>query len=127
MNRKLLAPALAGVALLGLAGAASAAPANRPAVMNATVNVRSGPSVIYPIVGKAYAGQRVSVTGCQNAWCYVVKPGRDGWVAARFLNRLPNFPFFNLYLNFGNPPPPPGHGPGPHPGPGPGPYPHPHP
>ena len=120
MTKKVVLPIVAGAAMLGFAGAAAAS----PAYMNSTVNVRNGPGIYYQIVSKAYRGQDVDVRGCQRGWCYIEKRGRDGWVAARFLDSVDEGPSVDFYLDFGwwpgfrpHPPGPPGPGPG-----GPGPF-----
>ena len=56
-----------------------------PAVATSAVNVRSGPSTAYAIVDTLHAGQAVEVTNCQGGWCYVEKPGPDGWVSGNYL------------------------------------------
>lgn len=119
MKVGVLLPVLAGAALIGFAGVASAS----PAVVNSSVNLRSGPGVSYPVAGKVKAGQRVDVVGCRASWCYITKAGPDGWVAARYLGRVQKGPVVNFHLNFGNPPSPPAKHPGPAPTPAPNPQP----
>jgi uncharacterized protein YraI len=122
MNKQILLPIVAGAAILGFAEAATAS----PAVITATVNIRSGPGIYYYVIGTAYRGQYVDVRGCQSGWCYIEKRGPDGWVSARYLGGGSSGPSVNFYLDFGygpwfGPRPGPGRGPGPGPGlPGPG-------
>lgn len=73
-----------GAALLGalllLPTVASAATAT------ATVNVRSAP-VNGAVVDVLRPGEQVDIDRCQsNGWCFVNKPGPDGWVSARYLS-----------------------------------------
>lgn len=75
---------LAGAAavLLGSLFAASAASA---AVATSTVNVRAAP-VNGAVVDVLRAGQEVEIDRCSGGWCYVIKPGPDGWVSANYLS-----------------------------------------
>jgi len=75
---------LAGAAavLLGslfFAGAANAA------VATSTVNVRAAP-VNGAVVDVLRAGQEVEIDRCSGGWCYVIKPGPDGWVSSSYLS-----------------------------------------
>ena len=74
---------LAAAAFLVSAAAAVAA----PAVATDNVNVRSGPGTGHAKVDALQRGQSVEVTQCQGLWCYVEKPGPDGWVLAEYLER----------------------------------------
>lgn len=56
-----------------------------PGTITANVNVRSGPGTNFPVVDVSQRGQQVDVQRCQGSWCYVVKPGPDGWVSASYL------------------------------------------
>jgi len=56
-----------------------------PATATSAVNVRSGPSTAYTILDTLHTGQAVNVTQCQGGWCYVEKPGPDGWVSGNYL------------------------------------------
>lgn len=75
---------LAGAAavLLGSLFAANAASA---AVATSTVNVRAAP-VNGAVVDVLRAGQEVEIDRCSGGWCYVIKPGPDGWVSANYLS-----------------------------------------
>jgi len=84
LSRKLSALAMSGVVLLGMVGAASAA----QAVATGSVNVRSGPSTQYGRVDTLQRNQLVEVTSCRGSWCYVEKPGADGWVSANYLAQV---------------------------------------
>jgi uncharacterized protein YraI len=57
-----------------------------PGVVTSNVNVRSGPGTNYAVVDVAQRGQQVDVQQCQGSWCYVAKPGPDGWVSASYLS-----------------------------------------
>lgn len=73
--------ALAAAAILVFLPAAQAA----PGYATANVNVRSGPGTNYAVVDTLVRNQQVDVQQCQGNWCYVVKPGRHGWVSASYL------------------------------------------
>lgn len=83
LSRKLMAGGLATLALLATSAAAFAA----PAVATGNVNVRSGPGTGYGVIDTLRRGQQVDVQQCRGSWCYVVKPGPDGWVSASYLSR----------------------------------------
>jgi uncharacterized protein YraI len=70
--------ALAGTLVLGAAPAA-AEQATTP------VNVRGGPGTGYGVVDVLARGERVDVTRRTGGWCYVQRPGPDGWVSCRYL------------------------------------------
>ena len=75
---------LASLGLLG--GLAFAVPAAQAAEAIGSVNVRSGPGTSYRVVDRLFRGEDVNVRRCRaNGWCYIVHPGPDGWVSARFL------------------------------------------
>ncbi|GHA16834.1 hypothetical protein GCM10007989_10010 [Devosia pacifica] len=85
-TRKMLLNLFTGMAVAATAAvvflpAAQAA----PATASANVNVRSGPGGSYGVVDVLQRGQRVEVDRCQGSWCYVVKPGPDGWVSSNYL------------------------------------------
>lgn len=72
-----------GAVLLGTALAPSIASA---ATATATVNVRNAP-VSGAVVDVLRPGQQVEIDRCvTSGWCYVIKPGPDGWVSARYLS-----------------------------------------
>lgn len=81
MRLKPLAVPFALALLLGGTAAAAAA----TAYASTTVNVRSGGGTGYPVVDVLRGGERVEVDYCQGAWCFVEKPGPDGWVNANYL------------------------------------------
>ena len=105
--QKMISLALGGTVLLGMAGAAMAA----PAVATTNVNVRSGPSAGYRVVDTLRRNEVVEVTNCRGGWCYVEKAGPDGWVSANYLqNGRPSYsskPAVNFSFSFGTPPRPP--------------------
>ena len=74
--------AVAAAAIVVFLPAAQAA----PGVATSNVNVRSGPGTGYGVVDTLRRGQNVDVQRCQGSWCYVVKPGPDGWVSASYLS-----------------------------------------
>ncbi len=81
-SRKLLASALATMAVLATTAAASAA----PAVATGNVNVRSGPGTGYAVVDTLARGQQVDIQYCRGSWCFVEKRGPDGWVSSNYLS-----------------------------------------
>ncbi len=132
------ATAVAATAVVVFLPAAQAA----PGTVTSNVNVRSGPGTQYQVVDTVRRGAQVDVQQCQGSWCYIVKPGADGWVSANYLNAggapvNPSQPGLSFgvqvpggpSINFGigqqpqQPPQPPRPGPRPGPGPGPGPGP----
>ncbi|GGF13704.1 hypothetical protein GCM10011321_02090 [Youhaiella tibetensis] len=82
LRTKILAGGLAALALVATAGAALAA----PAYATSNVNVRSGPGTGYRSVDVLTRGQPVDVQQCRGSWCFVSKPGPDGWVSANYLS-----------------------------------------
>lgn len=54
-----------------------------------SLNVRSGPGAGYRVVDTLAPGEVVDVARCNTTrtWCKIYHPGRDGWVAARYLTR----------------------------------------
>ncbi|QDZ10948.1 SH3 domain-containing protein [Devosia ginsengisoli] len=86
-TRKMLLNIATGIAVAATAAvvflpAAYAA----PGVVTGNVNVRSGPGTNYGVVDVAARGTQVDVQRCQGSWCYIVKPGPDGWVSASYLS-----------------------------------------
>jgi len=52
----------------------------------AWVNVRSGPGTGYRVLDTLHPGEQVTVRDCRSSgWCFVVRPGPDGWVSGRYL------------------------------------------
>lgn len=74
--------AIAAMAVVVFLPAAQAA----PGTITSNVNVRSGPGTNYAVVDTARRGQQVDVQQCQGSWCYIAKPGPDGWVSANYLS-----------------------------------------
>ena len=74
--------AVAAAAVVVFLPAAQAA----PGTATNNVNVRSGPGTGYAVVDTLRRGEQVDVQRCQSSWCYVVKPGPDGWVSASYLS-----------------------------------------
>jgi hypothetical protein len=87
MKKNVLAAALAVVALAVSSASAFAAPAR----VDTHLNVRSGPGTNYRVVDSVSRGQVVDVQYCRGNWCFVEKPGPDGWVSARYLSRGGNW------------------------------------
>lgn len=103
-QKKLISLVLSGAMVLGVAGAAMAA----PAVSTGNVNIRSGPGTQYERVGVLARNQLVDVTGCRGGWCYIEQRGRDGWVSANYLQaerrQSSSRPSVNFSFSFGNVP-----------------------
>jgi len=129
LRSKLMAGGLALATLVATAGIANAA----PGFATSNVNVRSGPGTSYRVIDTLQRGQRVDIRQCQGSWCFVSKPGPNGWVSANYLSRGGSNVIVRppvviqppIFINPGwnRPPPPrPPFGPGPRP-PGPGPRP----
>jgi len=115
------AVAVATTAVVVFLPAAQAA----PGTVTSNVNVRSGPGTNYAVVDTVRRGQQVDVQQCQGSWCYVSKPGPDGWVSASYLaaggrpvnpsqpgisfgfNLGPNGPNVNIGIGNQQPPRPP--------------------
>ena len=119
MAKNIFKAALSSIMLIGMAGAALAA----PAVATANVNVRSGPGTNYQAVSVLRSGERIDVQGCQAGWCYIDGRNVEGWVSWQYLAEVnrPTRPATVFQFNFGSPPrwnaPRPDHGPS-RPGPG---------
>ncbi len=75
---------LAGAAALLLGSLLFASAANA-AVATSTVNVRNAP-VNGAVVDILRAGDEVEIDRCTGGWCYVIKPGPDGWVSQTYLS-----------------------------------------
>lgn len=75
---------LAGAAALLLGSLLFASAANA-AVATSTVNVRNAP-VNGAVVDVLRADDEVEIDRCQAGWCYVIKPGPDGWVSQAYLS-----------------------------------------
>lgn len=83
LGRSLIGAATAlAVLALPTAGAMAAT-----AFASSTVNVRSGNGTGYPVVDVLRRGERVDVEYCRGAWCFVSKPGPNGWVNANYLTQ----------------------------------------
>ncbi len=101
-----LIAAIASLAIIAGGTAAMAA----PATANVALNLRTGPGTNFNIIDTLQAGEPVNVTECvSNNWCYVERPGPDGWVSANYLTAV----------NPPAPPPPPAPTPPPPPPPSP--------
>jgi len=87
-TRKMLLNLATGVAVAATAvvvflPAAQAA----PGTVTTNVNVRSGPGTNFSVVDTARTGTPVDVQQCQGSWCYISKPGPDGWISSNFISR----------------------------------------
>jgi len=87
LTRKLMLKIATGVAVVATALVVFLPAANAaPGVVTGNVNVRSGPGTSYAVVDTLARGTQVDVRRCQGSWCYVEKPGPDGWVSASYLS-----------------------------------------
>lgn len=87
--------ALFMAAALAVAGLPVATASAAEATATTAVNVRSGPSTSYRVVGVLERGERVQVDRCTDSWCEVSRRGADGWVSSRYLSisdRTPSRP-----------------------------------
>lgn len=70
----------AGVLALTTGFAAAA-----PAIVQSSVNVRSGPGIDYDVIGALPGGATVNVMGCSGAWCQVNFGGTLGFASRGYL------------------------------------------
>lgn len=75
------------LALAILIGAPSLAAAATVAVSTGNVNLRAGPSTVYPVVTVVPAGTRITTYGCVSgySWCDVSFGAYRGWVSASYI------------------------------------------
>lgn len=86
-TRKMLLNIATGVAVAATAAVVFLPAANAaPGTITTNVNVRSGPGTNYPVVDTARSGTQVDVQQCQGSWCYIAKPGPDGWVSSSYIS-----------------------------------------
>ena len=86
-TRKMLLNVATGVAVAATAAvvflpAAYAA----PGTVTSNVNVRSGPGTNYGVVDTVRSGAQVDVQQCQGGFCFIAKPGPDGWISSNYLS-----------------------------------------
>lgn len=86
-TRKMLLNVATGVAVAATAAvvflpAAYAA----PGTVTSNVNVRSGPGTNYGVVDTVRSGTQVDVQQCQGSFCYIAKPGPDGWISSNYIS-----------------------------------------
>lgn len=83
MRKYALFGTLAGLAMMGIAAVANAA----PGFSTANVNIRTGPDTEFPSVGVIPEGDVVDVRGClrDESWCDVIWAGNRGWVFSEYL------------------------------------------
>lgn len=85
INRNVIAGALIAAGLLISTTGAFAV----EAAAKSAVNVRTGPGKTFGVVGQLTAGEVVNVTECAPSnFCFVERPGPDGWVSASFLTSV---------------------------------------
>jgi hypothetical protein len=86
-TRKMLLNVATGVAVAATAAAVFAPAAYAaPGTITSNINVRSGPGTNYGVVDTVRRGAQVDVQQCQGSWCFISKPGPDGWVSATYLS-----------------------------------------
>ncbi len=53
---------------------------------NDVLNVRTGPSTRYPIIGMlAPYARGIVVSHCEYRWCYIYHGNTEGWVSRRYI------------------------------------------
>lgn len=97
---------LAGAAALLIGSLFFASTANA-AVATSTVNVRNAP-VNGAVVDVLRPGDEVEIDRCTGGWCYVIKPGPDGWVSQAYLSNddagpAPSRPDVDVSIGFSVP------------------------
>lgn len=86
-TRKMLLNVATGIAVAATAAAVFVPAAYAaPGVVTSNINVRSGPGTNYGVVDTVRAGANVDVQQCQGSWCFIAKPGPDGWVSSQFVS-----------------------------------------
>ena len=86
-TRKMLLNVATGIAVAATAAAVFVPAAYAaPGMVTSNVNVRSGPGTNYGVIDTVRNGTQVDVQQCQGSWCYIAKPGPDGWVSASYLS-----------------------------------------
>lgn len=107
-NRKMLLNIATGVAVAATAVVVFLPAANAaPGTVTSNINVRSGPGTSYGVVDTVARGTQVDVQQCQGSWCYISKPGPDGWVSSTYLAASggpvnPQQPGLSFGFNLGN-------------------------
>jgi len=85
-TRKLILNIATGVAIAATAAVVFTPAIAAPATATSNVNVRSGPGPGFGVVDQVRRGQPVDVGECQGSWCFISKPGPDGWVSSSYLS-----------------------------------------
>ena len=94
MSLSRLAQLASGAALALMLGATAASAAT--AFASTTVNIRSGAGTGYSVVDVLEAGDEVDVNYCKGVWCFVDRPGPNGWVNANYLTQAdPDETYYN--------------------------------
>lgn len=86
-------PILGGPQVTIIPPTPTAAPTATPAgvvitIRSSTQNVRTGPGIIYPVLGQLSAGEQATVIGASadNAWVVITYRGQQGWLATYLLD-----------------------------------------
>ncbi|UWF59009.1 SH3 domain-containing protein [Brucella sp. 2716] len=74
-----------GAAVLAAAVFIPAIASAAPAVVSASVNVRSGPGAHFTRLAAIPAWTRVNAGPCRNGWCRIGNGSRYGWISARYV------------------------------------------
>ncbi|WP_108461197.1 SH3 domain-containing protein [Devosia naphthalenivorans] len=86
-TRKMLLNVATGIAVAATAAAVFVPAAYAaPGMVTSNVNVRSGPGTNYGVVDTVRRGSQVDVQQCQGSWCFISKPGPDGWVSSSYIS-----------------------------------------
>ncbi|ERM85269.1 hypothetical protein P865_14750 [Brucella abortus 82] len=76
---------LLGAAVLAAAVFIPAIASAAPAVVSASVNVRSGPGAHFTRLAAIPAWTRVNAGPCRNGWCRIGNGSGYGWISARYV------------------------------------------
>lgn len=85
MDRIRMPAALIALSLVFVGVSATPAAAAEYTVTASRLNVRTGPSTRYRVIGQLSRGQRVNTTGASGAWRKIRFAGRDAWVHGGYL------------------------------------------
>lgn len=84
-NNILINKRILGVAVFASVVSFSGIAAAAPAMLSASVNVRTGPGVSFGRIATFPAGMQVDAGPCRSGWCQVRNGRYFGWVSARYV------------------------------------------
>lgn len=82
--RKVLMLFSLGAIALTIATPTTAQACRNYVIEDGYVNVRTGPSTKYPIIGRAYEGSEVDIVDSSDGWLRISYP-RNGWVSGKMI------------------------------------------